>query len=65
MAMNRKSVVNMLLVLGVAAAVCPVAWGEEEVEKPVKARFTSVKVASEELWMNGQLEEGPLQLVLR
>ena len=45
--MNRKSVVNMLLVLGVAAAVCPVAWGEEEVEKPVKARFTSVKVASE------------------
>lgn len=30
--MNRKSVVNMLLVLGVAAAVCPVAWGEEEVE---------------------------------
>lgn len=61
--MNRKNVGKALLVLGVAAAVCPVAWGEEEVEKPVKARFTSVKVASEELWLDGQLQESsPLQL---
>ncbi len=37
--------------------------GEEAAEKPVKARFISVKVGSEESWMNGQLEEGPLQLV--
>lgn len=63
MAMNRKSAVNMLLVLGAAVAMGTEAWGEEAAEKPVKARFISVKVGSEESWMNGQLEEGPLQLV--
>ena len=61
--MNRKSAVNMLLVLGAAVAMGTEAWGEEAAEKPVKARFISVKVGSEESWMNGQLEEGPLQLV--
>lgn len=63
MTMNRKSAVNMLLVLGAAVAMGTEAWGEEAAEKPVKARFISVKVGSEESWMNGQLEEGPLQLV--
>ena len=37
--MNRKSAVNMLLVLGAAVAMGTEAWGEEAAEKPVKARY--------------------------